>query len=75
MISDGVITSIIGLIGGVLAAYITVRVRSKKPKSEYIDTAFEAYEAIMKRQDAELQRKDVIIADLTAELSRAKRRR
>lgn len=56
MISDGVITSVIGLLGGVLAAYITARFRRTKPKSEYIDTAFEAYEVIMRRQDEEIKR-------------------
>jgi len=75
VISDALLITIITAAASILAAYITVRVRRKKPRSEYIDTAFEAYEAIMKRQDEEIQRKDVIIANLTVELSKAKRRR
>lgn len=53
MLSDGVITSIIGVAGGVLVAYITARFRKTRPKSEYIDTAFDAYEKAMKRLEAE----------------------
>ncbi len=63
MISDGLAISIIGFISAILAAYITVRYRRTKPKSEYVDTAFDALTAIIKRQDAEITR-------LTDELER-----
>lgn len=77
-----VLTSIIVALGGVLGAYITVRVRRSKPrKSEYIDTAFEMYENMVKRQDEEISRlrvdnarKEVIISQQAAELNELKRR-
>lgn len=54
--SESVIITLLTVLGGIIGAYITVKVRSSKPKSEYIDEAFKAYEVIMKRQDIEIQR-------------------
>lgn len=68
--SNEILTSLIVTLGGVVAAFITVRVRRSKPRAQYIDTAFEAYEAIMRRQDDEIKRKDVQIAELVAENAR-----
>lgn len=50
---SGIVTSTIVAIGGILTAFISVRYRSKKPKSEYIDTAFQMYEALIKQKDEE----------------------
>jgi hypothetical protein len=56
VINDGVMISLIGVGGSLLTAYITIRLRQRKPRGQYIDLAFESYENIMKRQDEELQR-------------------
>lgn len=54
MIGDGVLQTIIGAVGGILATYIAARYRRTRAKGEYVDTAFDAYEKIMKRQDTEI---------------------
>lgn len=79
---SGVITSIIVAVGGIITAFISVRFRSKKPKSEYIDTAFQMYESLIKQKDAEnLQlREDKALltrenGELMLENNRLKRRR
>jgi uncharacterized membrane-anchored protein YhcB (DUF1043 family) len=55
VISDGVLTTIITVVGSVIVAYITYRIKNAKPrKEERIDTAFDMYEAILKRQDQEI---------------------
>lgn len=76
MISDAVTISLIGIGGSLLTAYITIRLRQRKPRGQYIDLAFESYEAIMKRQDTELQRayalnndKDRRIRELSDEIA------
>lgn len=76
MLSDAVLTTIITAVAGpIIVLYIANRIRNMKPKSERIDTAFEMYDAYIKRQDAEMERKDKIIANLTIEIERLKRRR
>jgi hypothetical protein len=55
VISNEVLTTLITATGAVLVAYITYRVKNSKPKTDRIDTAFDMYEKIIKRQDYENQ--------------------
>lgn len=80
--NNEILTTVIAALGGILTAYITVRLRKNKPKSEYIDTAFEMYEANAKRMDIENERLRtdnatlvVKVNDLTTEVNRLRRRR
>jgi hypothetical protein len=81
-VNNEILTTVIAALGGILTAYITVRLRKNKPKSEYIDTAFEMYEANAKRMDIENERLRtdnatlvVKVNDLTTEVNRLRRRR
>lgn len=60
MLSDAVIITIItSIVGPVVVLYIAKRIKEYKPKkqsSDRIDTAFDKYEAIIKRQDDEIKR-------------------
>lgn len=63
MVSDQIIITVITVIlGPIIVLYISNRIKNMKPKAERIDTAFDMYEAILKSQKAELDRKDEIIA-------------
>lgn len=57
MISDALLTTVITAVAGpIIVLYIANRIKNMRPKVERVDTAFDMYEAIMKRQDQEIQR-------------------
>lgn len=57
MISESlVITIITAILGPSIVLYIANRIKNRKPKPERIDTAFDMYETIAKRQDFEITR-------------------
>lgn len=73
--SDSVLISAISGVSGVIIAYITYRYRnqSTKPKSkDRIDTAFDMYEGLLRQLNADIKRKDAIIADQVIEIARLK---
>lgn len=56
MTDQNLLVAMLTACAGVIGTYITVRLKKPKPKSEYIDTAMEAYESIIKRCDTENER-------------------
>jgi hypothetical protein len=62
------ISVISAIVGPSVVLWIANRIRNGKPKVDRIDTAFEVYEKIMKRQDAEITQKDTLIDKLKQRL-------
>lgn len=76
--SDSVLISLISATTGVVIAYITKKVRTQftPPKAkDRIDTAFDMYDGVIKRQDTEIQRQHEIILRLEAEVRRLEKER
>ena len=73
--ADSVLISIISAVSGIVVTFITVRYKNQtaKPKAKNrIDTAYDMLEGIIKNLNAEIERKDKIILQLTIENERLK---
>lgn len=77
MISDNVVVSVVSAFSGIMVAYITVRYKAhnERPKAkDRIDTAFDAFERIIKQQQQDIDdlREDIKERDILIDKLRAK---